>query len=66
MDPVVEMSRQPESAKVLHHHGQQVLCGQRVGEGRQAVDKGKKCQWGLDLLQLIVLLPSRHRLVDVR
>lgn len=39
VDPVVEMSRQPKSSKVLHHHGQQVLCGERAGEGRQAVDK---------------------------
>lgn len=31
VDPVVEMSREPKSAKVLHHHGQQVLCGQRAG-----------------------------------
>lgn len=29
VDPVVEVSRQPDAAKVLHHHGKQVLCGHR-------------------------------------
>lgn len=41
MDPVIEMSRQSSSEEVLHHHGQQVLCGERDGEGHRAVDRGE-------------------------
>lgn len=38
MDPVVEVTRQPDTAEVLHHHGEQVLRGDRAGEGRPGVD----------------------------
>lgn len=36
VDPVVEVSRQPDTAEVLHHHGKQVLCGV---EGRRGVNR---------------------------
>lgn len=46
MDPVVEVTRQPHTAEVLHHHGQQVLRetesrgGQPGLDGRESILNG--------------------------
>lgn len=50
MDPVVEMSRKPNATKVLHHHRQQILCGESWSEEAGGRQEDKKSQWGLDLL----------------
>lgn len=44
MDPVVEVTREPNTAEVLHHHGEQVLCGDRAGRGGQGVMEGEGCE----------------------
>lgn len=42
VDLVVEMSGQPDTAKVLHHHGQQVLWAQRCERGRSGDYQGSQ------------------------
>lgn len=42
VDLVVEMSGQPDTAKVLHHHGQQVLWAQRCEGGRSGECRGSR------------------------